>query len=200
MTETTSTGANNGHTSTKSRAWMVVLTWLLVPVAVFFAGVFIGKFIDLPGKADFWDRFLTSPGAAGVFAVAAAFIAFIATTSASKRAHEVADRTARRTEWWNRASWALDKITSNQRSNKAIGYDALSTMLDDAEPAEAAFVIRVIEKSLEEQADNSHQNDAHGEKIEDTSGKGGDSKWQNLLHKAKQIGSRRLRKNQPSEQ
>lgn len=204
-------GRNQLPRAGTSRKNRVRITLLLAVVAVpaFLLGLAVAKFIPIAGGTDFWNDFFIGPPAAGLFALAAAGVAFLSARTGTKAVRETALKNtetllenARRQEWWNRAEWALNLATSDNTSNRAVGIETLRLMLLDAEPQEAAMVKKVID----DVASGVYKSSAKPVETSDNGGEGGDAQWVRNgqvslmpgLQKAKQILSRTMRKKQRS--
>lgn len=87
----------------------------------------------------FWRAFWSGAPAAGLFAVFGALIALIGASVAAG----VARVGARRTEWWNRAEWALNLSVSDQQADRVLGLLLLKNMRIDATQAEQAMIVAV---------------------------------------------------------
>ncbi|APF34910.1 hypothetical protein [Microbacterium paludicola] len=117
-----------------------VLLWLLLLVAGGTVGWFIRNASD-PFVLDdlFWRDFWSGPPAAGIFAVVAAGIAYFAARHGARETR----RTAERSQWWDRAEWALDLARSDERVDRIIGLRALEEMKEGANETEGKLIVAV---------------------------------------------------------
>lgn len=89
----------------------------------------------------FWRAFWTGPPMAGILAVIAALIAF----NPARRASRIAQETAARQAWWDRAEWALNLAGSSERPARLAGFRALSALADEATSTELQMIAGLIE-------------------------------------------------------
>jgi uncharacterized membrane protein len=86
----------------------------------------VGRFF---GTWFFWfPDFAQSPGFAGLLALVAAIVAYIAST-----------RNASRDRWWKRAEYALDLTLSSDESTQLAGLEMLDS-LESKDAREQAFI------------------------------------------------------------
>lgn len=76
------------------------------------------------GFGLFWHDFLTGPPAAGLMAIVAAWIAWLAARHTAKVARSAAEREL----WWKRAEWALDLARSDNESDRLVGLRTLAVL------------------------------------------------------------------------
>lgn len=118
------------------RTWR--FRWLaLVAVVASFVGALVGRcFSPFVLDSPFWREFWSGPPVAGLFAVAGAFIAFVAAQVAANTARQA----AKRDEWWDRAEWALNLAMSDKGSDRDAGLAAIEIVLLEATDTEADMV------------------------------------------------------------
>ncbi|WP_206445770.1 hypothetical protein [Agrococcus sp. KRD186] len=105
-------------------------------LAALLAGLVLGLLVPpIVDDAAFRRDFFTSSGFAGLAAVVAAIVAYAATrqsvrsSSAHARAdRELAERRDRKAQWWARAEWALNQITTGDAGAAVIGLGVLDAL------------------------------------------------------------------------
>lgn len=90
---------------------------------------------------EFWRDFWSGPPVAGLFALAAATVAFYP----AHRSTFIAREASEREQWWNRAEWALGMASSDSQTNREVGNGALKTLLESATETEAKMIVVTIE-------------------------------------------------------
>ncbi|QIS40519.1 hypothetical protein GW571_15075 (plasmid) [Clavibacter capsici] len=120
------------------RRWQLTT---LASVALVAGGVLRGYLPPFVLDDPFWRQFWSGPPVAGLFAVAAAAVAFYP----ALRSTRIARENAAREQWWNRAEWALGLASSSNRDDRQVANDALAALLADATQTEAKMIVRSIE-------------------------------------------------------
>lgn len=137
-------------------AWVTRRRSILVALLIGAVVGVIGRGLFPPFVIDneLAREFVTGPGIAGLFALAAAIVAFFAAGRGSRIAREAAIRTA----WWERTRWALDLALSNTDDAKTdAGLAAAQLLSEEGTPLESTMVRTVMAGLLE--ADPGSPND-----------------------------------------
>jgi hypothetical protein len=79
------------------------------------------RYADRVSVVDSLVHWVQTPGFAGVAAVVAALIAFVA----ANRQGQITRAAHRKEQWWARAQWALDLTLSDRAENREIGLRTL---------------------------------------------------------------------------
>jgi hypothetical protein len=120
----------------RDRAWEVTHPLLLLTGAVIigFVCVLFATGVDQAGAAGWVERFSTSPGAAGVAAVVAAGIGFLA-IARQLRHNKGVERDA---AWWKSFEWVTDRALPRDEADRLpylVAVDMLAPLVDSASNA-----------------------------------------------------------------
>ncbi|MCU4671268.1 hypothetical protein ACFQRL_01525 [Microbacterium fluvii] len=93
----------------------------------------LGKVSGSP--SDWWGDWLRSPGFAGIAAVSAAVIAYVAATLTARSQRDQSEkdraervRSERKSQWWSRAQWALDLMKESDPAAREMGLRFLAAL------------------------------------------------------------------------
>ena len=122
-------------------AWQVGVVFTGVGCLI---GSIVGRlFPPFIVDGGFWRTVLSGPpmagGIAGVLAVVAAWIAFLA----ADRQARVTRKAAEREQWWHRVEWALTLARSDHRVDRLIGIRALEPLRTEATATEYEMILAV---------------------------------------------------------
>jgi hypothetical protein len=131
----------------------VVLVVIALLVGALIRGFFPPFVLDDP----FWRSFFTSAGFGGSAAVLAALIAYAAARQAANTTRvqaeadrEVTERRDRKAQWWLRAEWALNQVTSGTTERAEVGQKVLEALAGSewAEEHEFDIIAAATEDAL----------------------------------------------------
>jgi hypothetical protein len=117
------------------------LTHAGIAVVAFVAGACLrGLWPPFVLDDPFWRAFWSGPPVAGLFAVAAAAVAFYPAFQSTRIVRE----NAARDQWWKRAEWALGLAGSDTHADREVASDALTALSGGATDVEGKMIFRTL--------------------------------------------------------